>query len=189
MINCSFISLVLIRNHIRIRSFGLTQTVYVLLAWPKRTKRSSDCPFFCLDAKEPKNQGSHSGGYGLGRCAKISENSLRSDSRDFLTLRSVDRLTPPPLGQINGQLRMDNGQFFPSSIYQWNRLRDCRGAALLRLITSFHNQMAINKITNEFIMLFVVLSYCLGWRRSTLRLYNLVQFSILHFQLMKSVPN
>ena len=36
---------------------------------------------------------------------------------------------------------------------------------------------------NEFIMLFVVLSYCLGWRRSTLRLYNHVQFSILNFQL------
>ena len=58
-----------------------------------------DCPFFWLDPKEPKSQGSHCGGYGLGRCAKISENSLRSDSRDFLTLRSVDRFTPPPLGR------------------------------------------------------------------------------------------
>ena len=68
----------------------------------------SDCPFFSLERKEPKVQGLHYGGYGLGRCAKISENSLRSDSRDFLTLRSVDRLTPPPLGQINGQLKMEN---------------------------------------------------------------------------------
>ena len=32
-------------------------------------------------------------------------------------------------------------------------------------------------------MLFVVLSYCLGWRRSTLRLYNHVQFSIVNSQL------
>ena len=65
--------------------------------------------YFWLDPKVPKGQGSHCGGYGLGRCAKISENSLRSDSRDFLTLRSdsrdfltlrsVDRFTPPPLGR------------------------------------------------------------------------------------------
>ena len=61
--------------------------------------------------------------------------------------------------------------FFSSSNYQWNRLRDGRGAALLRLITSFHNKMAINKITNEFIMLFVVLSCRVTRRRSTLRLY------------------
>ena len=105
----------------RIRSFGLTQTVYVLLAWCKSAKRSSNCLFFSIERKEPKVQGSHSGGYGLGRCAKISENSLRSDSRDFLTLRSVDRLTPPQLGQSffcqdsvvnNGQLRMDNWKLF-----------------------------------------------------------------------------
>ena len=67
--------------------------------------------FFCLDAKEPKNQGSHCGGYGLGRYAKISENSLRSNSRDFLTLRSVDRLTPPPLGRNNWKLRIDDNSF------------------------------------------------------------------------------
>ena len=77
---------------------------------------------------------------------------------------------------------MDNFFHLPF-IYQWNRLRDCRGAALLRLITSFHNQMEINKITNEFLMLFVILSCRLGWRRSTLRLYNHVQFSILNCQL------
>ena len=40
--------------------------------------------------------------------------------------------------------------------------------------------MTINKITNEFIVLFVVLSCRVGWRRSTLRLYNHVQFSILN---------
>ena len=68
---------------------------------------------FWLDPKEPKSQGSHCGGYGLGRCAKISENSLRSDSRDFLTLRSVDRFTPPPLGRNSGQLlqlKIENGE-------------------------------------------------------------------------------
>ena len=69
------------------------------------------CTFFCLDAKEPKNQGSHCGGYGLGRYAKISENSLRSNSRDFLTLRSVDRLTPPPLGRNNWKSRIENWKF------------------------------------------------------------------------------
>ena len=92
---------------VRIRSFLLTQTGYVLLPCP------SDCPFFSLERKEPKVQGSHCGGYGLGRCAKISENSLRSDSRDFLTLRSVDRFTPPPLGRNNGQLlqlKIENGE-------------------------------------------------------------------------------
>ena len=73
----------------------------VLLPWCKRTKKSRSYSFFSLERKEPKVQGSHSGGYGLGRCAKISENSLRSDNRDFLTLRSVDRLTPPPLGRNN----------------------------------------------------------------------------------------
>ena len=71
----------------------------------------SDCPFFSLERKEPKVQGSHYGGYGLGRCAKISENSLRSDNRDFLTLHSVDRLTPPPLGRNNWKLRIDNWKF------------------------------------------------------------------------------
>ena len=71
----------------------------------------SDCPFFSLERKEPKVQGLHYGGYGLGRCAKISENSLRSDSRDFLTLRSVDRLTPPPLGRNNWKLRIENWKF------------------------------------------------------------------------------
>ncbi len=33
---------------------------------------------------------------------------------------------------------------------------------------------------NGFIVLFVVLSCRVGWRRSTLRLYNHVQFSILN---------
>ena len=42
--------------------------------------------------------------------------------------------------------------------------------------------MTINKITNEFIMLFVILSCRLDWRRSTLRLYNHVQFSIFNSQ-------
>jgi hypothetical protein len=32
--------------------------------------------------------------------------------------------------------------------------------------------MIINKITNGFIVLFVVLSCRVGWRRSTLRLYS-----------------
>ena len=32
--------------------------------------------------------------------------------------------------------------------------------------------MTINKITNGFIVLFVVLSCRIGWRRSTLRLYS-----------------
>ena len=77
---------------------------------------------------------------------------------------------------------MDNFFHLPF-IYQWNRLRNCRGAALLRLITSFRNKMGINKITNEFIMLFVVLSCRVTRRRSTLRLYNHVQFSILNCQL------
>ena len=85
--------------------------VFVLFSWKKRSKSSRSCLFFCLDAKEPKNQGSHCGGYGLGRYAKISENSLRSNSRDFLTLRSVDRLTPPPLGRNNWKLRIENWKF------------------------------------------------------------------------------
>ena len=93
----------------------------------------------------------------------------------------VFRFMPPPLDQINGQWTIEN--YFFTLIYQWNLPCDGRGAALLRLITSFYNQMEINKITNEFILLFVVLSCRVGWRRSTLRLYNHVQFSILNSQL------
>ena len=55
------------KDQVRIRTFGLTRL----------------CPFFCLDAKEPKNQGSHYGGYGLGRCAKISENSPSAQTPRF----------------------------------------------------------------------------------------------------------
>ena len=40
-------------------------------------------PFFCLDAKEPKNQGSHYGGYGLGHYAKISENSPSAQTAEI----------------------------------------------------------------------------------------------------------
>ena len=36
--------------------------------------------FFLLDQKEPKNQGLHSSGYKFRRSAKISENSLRSNT-------------------------------------------------------------------------------------------------------------
>ncbi len=52
-----------------LRSFGLTpknkkvKIGSVLLPGCKRIKRSRSDPFFCLDAKEPKNQGLHSKGY------------------------------------------------------------------------------------------------------------------------------
>ena len=49
----------------------------------------------------------------------------------------------------NWELTIENYLFF-SLIYQWYRFRDCRGAALLRLTTSFHNQMGIKK-NNEWI--------------------------------------
>ena len=83
------------------------------LAWPRKNQRS---------------QGSHCGGYGLGRYAKISENSLRSNSRDFLTLRSnsrdfltlrsVDRLTPPPLGRNNWKLKIENWKFIKAGLHR-----------------------------------------------------------------------
>ncbi len=40
-------------------------------------------PFFWLDPKEPKGQGSHSEGYGLGRYAKISENSPSAQTAEI----------------------------------------------------------------------------------------------------------
>ena len=43
----------------------------------------SDCPFFSLERKEPKVQGLHYGGYGLGRCAKISENSPSAQTTEI----------------------------------------------------------------------------------------------------------
>ena len=52
-----------------LRSFGLipknkkVNIGSVLLPGCKRIKRSRSDPFFCLDAKEPKNQGLHSKGY------------------------------------------------------------------------------------------------------------------------------
>ena len=49
---------------------------------------------------------------------------------------------------------------------------DCRGVALLRLKPKFRNKMAINKITNYFIVFFAILSRGIGMRRSTLRLYS-----------------
>ena len=71
------------------RSFGLTQVIVRSFALMQKNQK--------IKAHTPE-----------ATVAKISENSLRSNSRDFLTLRSVDRLTPPPLGRNNGQLRIEN---------------------------------------------------------------------------------
>ena len=156
-----------------VRSFGLTQKnqkvkwLPVLFSWKKRTK-SSRLRLLSYSVSS-------------FRCARRKLAALRQRRSGRST--SFLRLTLTRTRPI--QWIIENWQWtiiFLSSNYQWNRLRGCRGAALLRLITSFHNQMAINKITNEFIMLFVVLSCRLGWRRSTLHLYIHFQFSILHFQ-------
>ena len=55
-------------------------SVFVLLAWPKSTKNSRSYSFFCLDAKEPKNQGCVCWATPSLRYAVRAANSLRSDS-------------------------------------------------------------------------------------------------------------
>ena len=109
---------------------------------------------------------------------RFAVRAANSPSAQTATLRPLHFVSPLNAHQNeanpmdNWELTIENYLFF-SLIYQWYRFRDCRGAALLRLTTSFRTQMAINKIMNEFIMLFVVLSCRVTWRRSTLRLYSL----------------
>ena len=66
-------------------------SIFVLLAWPKSTKNSRSYSFFCLDAKEPKNQG----------CVCWATPSLRFAVRAANSLRSAAMLQPlhsvPPL--------------------------------------------------------------------------------------------
>ena len=74
---------------------------------------------------------------------------------------------------------------------------DCRGVAPLRLKAALRNRMAINKITNIFIVFFAIISCGIGLRRSSatplqsqgrflwIKLsisYNF-QFSIVNYQL------
>ena len=47
--------------------------------------------------------------------------------------------------------------------------------------------MTINKITNGFIVLFVVLSCRIGWRRSTLRLYSHWVCSTNKFRVIREI--
>ena len=49
------------------------------------------------------------------------------------------------------------------------------------------NQMTINKIMNEFIVLFVVLSCGVGGRRSTLRLYSHWVCSTNKFRVIREI--
>ena len=126
--------------------------VFVLLPWCKSTKKSRlRLLSYSVTAF---------------RCARRKLAALRQRRSGRFT--SFLRLTLTRTRPI--QWIIENYLFF-SLIYQWYRFRDGRGAALLRLITSFHNQMETNKIMNEFIMLFVVLSCRVTRRRSTLRLY------------------
>ena len=156
-----------------VRSFGLTQKnqkvkwLPVLLPWCKRTKKSRlRLLSYSVTAF---------------RCArrKLAALKQRRSGRFTSFLRLTLTRTRPV------QWIIENWQwtiFFFSLIYPWNLPCDGRGAALLRLTTSFHNQMGINKITNEFILLFVVLSCRVTRRCSTLRLYIHFQFSILNSQ-------
>ena len=137
--------------------YNIRYRVFVLFSWKKRSKSSRSCLFFWLDAKEPKNQGSHCGGYGLGRCAKISENSLRSDSRDFLTLRSVDRLTPPPLGRDNWKLRIENWKFIKAGLHRvfnspLSLVNASRGAACCASIPTRQDK-TINNTISPFVFI------------------------------------
>ena len=49
---------------------------------------------------------------------------------------------------------------------------DCRGVALLRLKTAFHNRMAINIITDNIIMFFAIIS-CGVWDEAQQRYFLL----------------
>ena len=118
----------------------------------QKNKKSRSYSFFSLERKEPKNQGSHCGGYGLGRYAKISENSLRSNSRDFLTLRSVDRLTPPPLGRNNWKLRIENWKFIKAGLHRvfnspLSLVNASRGAACCASIPTRQDKTINNTIS------------------------------------------
>ena len=69
---------------------------------------------------------------------------------------------------------------------------DCRGVALLRLKTALRNRMAINKITDNFMIFFAIISCGIGMRRSSatpLQSPSLLisilnrQFSIINYRL------
>ena len=146
-----------------VRSFGLTQKnqkvkwLPVLLPWCKRTKKSRlRLLSYSVTAF---------------RCArrKLAALKQRRSGRSTSFLRLTLTRTRPIV-----QLTMDNGQLF-FFIFHLSMEQ------ATRLTTSFHNQMGINKITNKFIMLFVVLSCRVTRRRSTLRLYIHFQFSIVNW--------
>ena len=137
-----------------IRTFSLTQKyqkvkiVFVLLPWCKSTKKSRlRLLSYSVTAL---------------RCARRKLAALKQRRSGRFT--SFLRLTLTRTRPI--QWIIENWQWTIFSIFHLSMEQ------ATRLITSFHNQMAINKITNEFIILFVVLSCCVTRRRSTLRLYN-----------------